>query len=92
MRLVPHQSAFAKHGPWLGESWLVAVEEGDNGPVAHLLDTAQLGTRVRIALDGKDVRLGARLGRERVLLFDSRGRLLVISLQSGSVLRELRLS
>jgi len=91
-RPVPHQGAPGSDGPWLDETWLVAVEKSDSGPVAHLLDTAQLGTRVSVGLEGRGVRVGARLGRERVLLFDDRGRLLVISLPSGTVLRELRLS
>jgi hypothetical protein len=84
--------------PYLGEQrlrmtddWLLVTREIGDREVVQLLDTARLAPRARVEMQGA-LRAGGRIDKEHLLVFDDRGRLLVISLRSGSVLREMRLS
>lgn len=74
----------------LNEEWLLQAGGDDEASSIELvrLDSAQV--RLRVALDGG--RAGGRIRGDRVVVFDDRGRLLVISLRTGAVIREVRLS
>jgi hypothetical protein len=59
--------------------------------VIHVLDTGNLADRVRITIDGgKPARV--RIQADRLIVFDNGGRVIVVSLSSGGVLREHRLT
>src|SRR5262249_30768158 len=57
----------------------------------NAFDFSKLGARMRITIDGAD-RTGVRIQADRLIVFDSSGRVIVISLSSGAVLREHRLT
>jgi hypothetical protein len=59
--------------------------------VIHLLDTVNRAVRMRIALDGAGP-AGVRIQGDRLVVFDGSGRVMAISLSSGAVLREHRLT
>lgn len=57
----------------------------------HLLDSANLAVRARITIDGT-TRTSVRIQGDRLVVFDTCGRVIVVSLSSGAVLREHRLT
>jgi hypothetical protein len=57
----------------------------------HLHDSSNLAIRARIMIDGA-ARAGVRIQGDRLVVFDSCGRVIVVSLSSGAVLREHRLT
>jgi hypothetical protein len=59
--------------------------------VIHLLDAGRLGVRAVITLDGAE-QAGVRIQADRLVIFDDCGRVLAVSLSSGAVLREHRLT
>jgi hypothetical protein len=59
--------------------------------VIHLLDTGNLAVRMRIAIDVAGP-AGVRIQGDRLIVFDGSGRVIAISLSSGAVLREHRLT
>src|SRR5262249_2222057 len=69
--------------------WVVlAVTERTEGPIPHegptiirLLDSKNLAVRARITIDGSEL-TGARIQGDRLIIFDSGGRVIVMSLTS----------
>jgi hypothetical protein len=59
--------------------------------VIHLLDTGNRAVRMRIAVHGAGP-AGVRIQGDRVIVFDGSGRVMAISLSSGALLREHRLT
>jgi hypothetical protein len=59
--------------------------------VIHLLDSANRAVRMRIAINGAGPAC-ARIQGDRLIVFDRSGRVIAISLLSGAVLREHRLT
>lgn len=75
----------------LTSRWLAAAgSEGDASGV-DLFDTATTELRLRVGLLGSE-RTGCRVRGDHLLVFDDRGRLLVISLRTGAVIRETYLT
>ncbi|MEZ4307555.1 MAG: bpX6 domain-containing protein [Polyangiaceae bacterium] len=74
--------------PWQ-ELFLTLVRE-DEGVVVSVLDVSQSKERARLVLSGAGSAWGAF--RERVVLWDDRGRLFVLSARTGAVIREARLA
>lgn len=94
---LPHIAPRPGYPPDLTDDWVVVPLAGPEGMLAHLHDTSSLQERAMIRLDGlasrADVpRIGLRFREDRLLVFDAWGRILVISLKTGSVIRELRVS
>ncbi|MFO0588728.1 MAG: bpX6 domain-containing protein [Polyangiaceae bacterium] len=61
-------------------------------PVIHVVAVGARAERLRVDLGGRGRRCGARIQQDHLVVFDDRGRLLVISLRTGKRLRDLRLS
>ncbi len=59
--------------------------------VIHLLDAGNRAVRMRIAIHGAGP-AGVRIQGDRMIVFDGSGRVIAISLSSGAVLREHRLT
>jgi hypothetical protein len=78
--------------PSLTTEWaLFPVRQGAR-PALYLLDMTALRVRARIVLEGEVESIRARFQAERLIVFDGCGRVLAISLASGAVLREYRLT
>lgn len=73
----------------LSEEWLV-TPGGERGGALDVFDTGAARLRLRVALEGS--RPTGRICGDHLLVFDDRGRLLVISLATGAVIREARLT
>jgi hypothetical protein len=74
----------------------IALQENETSDrcarsTVNILDFATLGARMRITIDGAD-RTGVRIQADRLIVFDSCGRVILVSLSSGAVLREHRLT
>ena len=78
----------------IGDLWVVAASwpRPAESPVVHVVHLGTRAERLRIDLAGRGRRCGARIQGDRLVVFDDRGRLLVISLRTGKKLRDLRLS
>jgi hypothetical protein len=63
----------------------------DDRATVLLIDTAERRVHAQIELERAGQRCDARLAGESPVVFDGHGRLLVVSLASGAVVRELRL-
>lgn len=74
----------------LNEEWLLQAGGDDEASSIELVQLESAQVRLRVALDGG--RAGGRIRGDRLVVFDDRGRLLVISLRTGAVIREMRLS
>lgn len=74
----------------LNEEWLLQAGGDDEASSIELVQVESAQVRLRVALDGG--RAGGRIRGDRLVVFDDRGRLLVISLRTGAVIREVRLS
>jgi hypothetical protein len=59
--------------------------------VIHLLDSANRAVRMRITINGAGP-VRARIQGDRLIVFDGSGRVITVSLSSGAVLREHRLT
>lgn len=68
-----------------------APEEPGVGVALHLYDLSALACRAQLRLPGSR-RAGARLQHQHLLVFDELGRLLVLSLQTGEIIRRLCVS
>ncbi|BDI29531.1 hypothetical protein CCAX7_15820 [Capsulimonas corticalis] len=73
----------------LSDEWIVASTSTENGVCCRLLDTKTLTVRLRIHLNGAKT-VSARVGLENVTIGDDRGRLLVVDLRRGDLVRDLR--
>jgi hypothetical protein len=100
-RGLPFTAAAAPKNVAVSNSWIaVPVNEartGTNPPsgqwrtVIHVLDASNLVDRLRITIDGsKPARV--RIQADRLIVFDTCGRVIIVSLSSGAVLREHRLT
>lgn len=91
---IPLDIPAGEHGLAMSDAWLVAACIQPAVAEVHVLSTVACSVtpRARVILEGRDLRPGARITGDRLLVFDDRGRLLVLSLRSGRVLRDLRLS
>lgn len=78
--------------PCLTREWALFVVREARGASINLLDMPALRVRARISLLGDLQNVGARFQGDRLIVFDSCGRVLAISLSSGAVLREYRLT
>jgi MoxR-vWA-beta-propeller ternary system domain bpX6 len=78
------------HG--LTRHWAVLSTGDRHDSTIHLLDCAGRKLRACIDLKGANCNAFARIQGERLLVYDDCGRLLLLSLKSGAVLQEHRLS
>jgi hypothetical protein len=69
--------------------WLAAPVPTDGGFCCHLFDVEQWAHRATVTLQGA-ARLALRLTANHLVLCDDLGRLLVMDLSSGRLLRDLR--
>jgi hypothetical protein len=67
------------------------VADAPSRHVIHLLDSANCAVRMRITVNGAGP-ARARIQGDRLIVFDGGGRLIAISLSSGAILREHRLT
>jgi hypothetical protein len=77
--------------PCLTSEWALVPVRERGRVLLHLLDMPALQVRARISLEGEMQTMGARFQGDRLIVFDSYGRVLVVSLTSGAVVREYRL-
>ena len=94
---IPLLASNASQPPRLTEDWLAFPVVLAQGLCVHLFDTRSFQERAQVQLDRaieNDAvpRVGLRFQGERLLIFDDRGRVLVLSLSSGQLLREFRVS
>jgi serine/threonine protein phosphatase PrpC len=91
---VPLDVPAGQHGLAMSDAWLVAAWIQPTVTEIHVLSTIATSVvpRARVVFEGRELRPGARIAGDRLLVFDDRGRLLVISLRTGRVIRDLRLS
>ncbi len=76
--------------PVFGNNWYAAAMRDESGIVCFLLDSAKRQVRARVCLDGAtDVSM--RFAPNYLVLCDNLGRLLVIDLENGQLVRDLRL-
>jgi hypothetical protein len=78
--------------PSLTAEWTLFPVRQAGRPALYLLDMTALRVRARIVLEGELESIRARFQEERLIVFDGCGRVLAISLASGAVLREYRLT
>ncbi len=72
--------------------WIVLPVPDQRGTVFHLVDSKDLAVRARIALEGAEWTADIGIQGDRLIIFDGYGRVIVLSLSSGAVLREHRLA
>jgi hypothetical protein len=72
------------------KGWAVLSEDARHAAVIHVLDCSARKVRARVTLEPGGSGAGARIQGERLLLFDSCGRVLILSLKNGTVLCEHR--
>jgi len=78
--------------PVVGADWLVAADVSPSAATLHVVSLSRRAERARIVFEGAGVTAGARLANDRLMVFDNRGRLTLISLRTGKRIRDLRLS
>jgi hypothetical protein len=78
--------------PCVTDDWLALPIVDEAGTVIHLLDANDMQERVRISLGGAMGNAGARVQGEHLIVFDGCGRVMVLSLRSGGVIREYRVA
>jgi hypothetical protein len=79
------------HALCLTKEWIVLSAGNELDTEVSVLDCAGCKLRARIGLQGAGTATGARIQGERLLIWDSCGRLILLSLKSGAVLQEHRL-
>jgi hypothetical protein len=70
-------------------SWIVASTHSDNGVCCRIVDTKALIVRLELHLNGAQS-VTTRVGADYVTIGDDRGRLIVIDLLRGNLVRNLR--
>ena len=75
----------------LTREWIALPVSCSHGTNVHLCDMAELRERAVVELERVE-RAAARLQGDRAVICDDRGRVLVLSLRDGSVIREFRVS
>lgn len=75
----------------LAQDWIAAQSYEDNAATVRLFDARLRQERARILLQGLPHGGGMRFQGDHFLVFDSLGRVLVLSLRSGALLREFRI-
>jgi MoxR-vWA-beta-propeller ternary system domain bpX6 len=75
----------------LTRDWAVLLAGKEQDAAIYLLDCAGRKLRARIDLKGAGFNVRARIQGERLLVYDTCGRLLLLSLKSGAILQEHRL-
>ncbi len=89
---LPITTAAVPDGPYVTDEWMAFPVVGREGTTIHLFDSDACLERMRIDLDGALRNAGVRFQGQHLLVFDERGRVLVVSLRSGAVIREHRIS
>lgn len=80
------------HGFWLTDSWIAVSGAAENGLDLSLLDRTALQVRAKIRLEGHfENSCRIRLQGDHLLVFDA-GRVFAVSLQTGTVTNEHRLT
>ena len=76
----------------LTQEWIILLAREPDRAAIYLLDYSQLRIRGRFVLEGRELEVGARIQSNRLLIFDSLGRVLILSLKSGHMLREFMMA
>jgi len=92
LRDLPAMASGRADIPCLTPEWVVFLFREEASATIYLLDRPALQVRAKISLEGEAPHVGARVERNRLLIFDGSGRVLALSLQSGALLREHRLA
>lgn len=77
---------------YVTETWFAVPVTHPERTTIHLCDVASRRERARIELEGARRGAGLRFRGDHLTVFDGRGRVIVVSLRSGEVLREHRIS
>ncbi len=98
-RQLPVTAAVASVPPWLSSHWVAFPTASAEGTAVYVFAVASQTPSVVVQLDGAlssqdaaSAGVGLRFQQDRAVLFDAKGRLLVVSLPSGAVVQELRVS
>jgi hypothetical protein len=78
--------------PLFDGGWLALPLVGRDSTVLHVLDASALEERARLEFAGAGPSIGARIQGEHLLAWDGLGRVVVLSLVTGNVLNEWRIS
>jgi serine/threonine protein phosphatase PrpC len=78
--------------PYFANEWVAVPVVDQEGTTIHLMDSTSFQERARIELEGAIRNVGVRLQGDHLLVFDGCGRVVVLSLRSGAVLRDYRVS
>lgn len=85
--------------PWLSSRWVAFPKASADGTSVYVFAVAGQTPSVVVQLDGAlssedatSAGVGLRFQQDRAVIFDAKGRLLVVSLPSGAVVQELRVS
>ncbi len=78
--------------PYITRQWIVQSTLHEEGTQLHLFDTSACCERMRVTLGGPPGEVGLRFQGDHLTVHDSQGRVLIVSLYSGEVIREHRVS
>jgi hypothetical protein len=78
--------------PTISDDWLTLLAHSEHGNRIHLFDCLAGRERARIRLDGAGKHCHVRIQGERLVVCDRAGRVLALSLTSGSIVSEHRLT
>ncbi len=91
-KTLPIATASLPEAPYVTDSWIVVRVVEQEGTMIHVIDSPGLQERARIGLEGSLRNVGVRIQGERLVVFDGCGRVAVLSLKTGAVMREHRVA
>jgi serine/threonine protein phosphatase PrpC len=78
--------------PCASGDWIAVPTINGRSTTIHLVDPEAFQTRLRLELEGSARSSGVRFQGEHLVAFDGGGRVVVVSLKDGAVVREFRVS
>jgi hypothetical protein len=75
--------------PVINSEWIASPITRDNGALITLIDVTEGGSRLFVSLGGSET-VSVRLSSKAATIADDRGRLIVIDLETGATLRDIR--